>query len=223
MAAYAEILAVIAVLFAFSIISYRKKSLSLDGIFFANIFGILIYAMGGIMPFATTVLFFAIAEISTKYSRSKLGLEHEKRTVSNIVGNGLPALISIFLGSPIAFYGAISAALSDTVSSEIGLLSKSKPRLITRLNETVERGVDGGVSLLGAASGIIAAIIIALICYFVTNKPEAIIVITIAGFGGSVVDSILGAELERKGIIGNTTVNFIASLFGAVVAYGLLR
>lgn len=222
MAGYAEILAVIAVLFAFSIISYKKKSLSLDGVFFANIFGIIIYAIGGIMPFATAVLFFAIAEISTKYSRSKLNLEHEKRTVSNIVGNGLPALISIFLGSPVAFYGAISAALSDTVSSEVGLLSKAKPRLITRPNEIVERGVDGGVTLLGIASGIIAAMIIALICYFATKNPEAIFVITIAGFGGSVVDSILGAELERKGVIGNTTVNFIASCFGAIVAYSLL-
>ena len=219
---YLEIAAVILILAIFSFLSYKKKSLSLSGIALANIVGILIYVFGNILSFGTILVFFVIAEACTRYNREKLKSEHGKRTTANIVGNGFAALAAILLGQYAAFYGALSAALSDTVSSEIGMLAKKKPRLITHLHTEVEPGTDGGVTLLGFASGFVAAFIIAGIYYFISGNLLAIAVITIAGMLGSVIDSVLGAELERKGIIGNTTVNFLASSFGAIFSYLLL-
>jgi uncharacterized protein (TIGR00297 family) len=219
---YPEIVLIIAVLAFFSGLSYFRKSLSPKGIAVANTVGLLVYAFGNLFSFLTIIVFFSVAEACTRYSRQRLSSPHSTRTTSNIIGNGLAALLAILLGHYSAFYGALSAALSDTVSSEIGMLSRNKPRLITRPGTKVERGTDGGVTALGFASGLVAAFIIAGIYYFISGNIFAIAVITIAGVGGSVVDSILGAELERKGIIGNTAVNFIASSFGALLAFLLL-
>ena len=44
------------------------------------------------------------------------------------------------------------------------------------------------------------------------------IVVTIIGWLGCQVDSILGAVFENKGIIGKHTVNFLATLSGALMA-----
>ena len=52
------------------------------------------------------------------------------------------------------------------------------------------------------------------------------VVVTIVGWLGCQVDSILGELLENKGYIGKHTVNFLATLSGAamavVVAFRLL-
>ena len=43
-------------------------------------------------------------------------------------------------------------------------------------------------------------------------------IITTIGWLGCQVDSVLGALLENKGYIGKHTVNFLATLSGAVMA-----
>ena len=47
------------------------------------------------------------------------------------------------------------------------------------------------------------------------------VILIIAGFSGSIVDSLVGATLERKKMINNTIVNFIGSSSGALIALGL--
>ena len=57
-------------------------------------------------------------------------------------------------------YAAVAA---DTFSSELGILSKSNPRLITSLNfRRVPPGTNGGVSLVGTLAGFLGAFTIAL-------------------------------------------------------------
>jgi uncharacterized membrane protein len=43
-------------------------------------------------------------------------------------------------------------------------------------------------------------------------------VIVFAGVMGNLADSVLGAALERRHYIGNDTVNFLNTLFAALVA-----
>jgi uncharacterized membrane protein len=43
--------------------------------------------------------------------------------------------------------------------------------------------------------------------------------IVLAGFTGNLVDSVLGAALERKGWIGNNVVNFLNTGVGALVCW----
>lgn len=57
-------------------------------------------------------------------------------------------------------YAAVAA---DTFSSELGILSKSKPRLLTSWNfREVPPGTNGGISLIGTLAGFLGAFVIAL-------------------------------------------------------------
>ncbi len=216
-----ELTLVVMTLILFSLISLKKHSLTNKGIVFANIVGILIYRLGGISSFLVIVAFFVIAESCTRYARAKLKDAHEKRTTANIFGSSGGAMIALILGQHIAFYGAIATALADTVSSEIGMLSKSKPRLITNFKK-VAIGTDGGVTLLGLVAGLIGALIISILYFYLEQNIVIIWIVTAAGFIGSLIDSFLGAVFEREGLLNNMEVNFVSSLSGAIIAYALL-
>lgn len=57
----------------------------------------------------------------------------------------------------VAHYAAVCA---DTFSSELGILSRAQPRLITSLTlRRVPRGTNGGVTLLGLGAGVVGSII----------------------------------------------------------------
>jgi uncharacterized protein (TIGR00297 family) len=115
-----------------------------------------------------------------------------------------------------AFAGAIAAAMSDTLSSEIGILFENT-RLITTFDK-VERGTDGGITLQGSLAGIIGAFFIGALASLVLGiGMDGAIIIGIAGVMGMFGDSILGASLEDKWI-GNEGVNFMATLIGSITS-----
>jgi uncharacterized protein (TIGR00297 family) len=217
---FIELILIIVLLFFAGLISFKTKSLSIKAIITAFFLGLIIYFLGGLPAFTALLIFFLIGEITTKHSRKKLELKHETRTIQNIIGNAGISLISLIAGIPLGFYGAIASALSDTASAEIGMLSKKKPRLITNLKK-VKRGTDGGITLLGLITGAITATIIGLIHYFFYLNFYALIAISIAGFSGTIIDSLLGAKFERNQRLNNNQVNFIASFCGAIIAIGL--
>ncbi|OUJ18628.1 Cytidylyltransferase family enzyme [Methanonatronarchaeum thermophilum] len=119
----------------------------------------------------------------------------------------------VFMG---AYIGAIATATSDTIASEIGTLD-SETRLITNLKKEVKTGANGGVSLAGELASIIGGLTIGLIAYLAFGIEFALIVGPIAGFLGCNIDSLLGATLEKKGILNNEHVNLVATLSGAII------
>ncbi len=211
---------VLGTLSLFSFLAFRSGALSTGGVVLADAIGIASFYLGGLVSFAALAVFYALAEAATRLAR-KTGKQHEQRTASNVFGNAGPAIAALILGQPLAFFGAVAAAFSDTVSSEIGMLSQKKPVLITTLRE-VEKVTDGGITWLGLAAAVLAGTIIAG-TYFFGAKPSinGFLVIVLCGVMGSIIDSLLGATLERKGILGNSHVNFFASLSGAVIAFAL--
>ncbi len=222
---FIENLIIVLILLTFSLISYWKQLLDLEGILLGLIVGVITYVLGGFYSFIAIVVFFIVAESSTKIARKiKVnGKPHERRNIENILGNSGAALLSLALISVspnIAFFGSIAAALSDTISGEIGMLSKSKPRMITSFKE-VEPGTNGAISLLGLIAGLMGAALIALIYFLASNNLLYAFYVFIAGFIGSLTDSFLGATLEKKDLLNNTSVNFLASAFGAILALAL--
>jgi uncharacterized protein (TIGR00297 family) len=217
-----ELLIVVILTLAISSLSFRKKSLDFNGILYASLFGIVTYFLGGFTTFLVILLFFAVAELSTRYARTikTTAKPHETRTMGNILGNAGAGLIALGLNPVqfnIAFFGAMSAALADTLSSEIGLLSKTKPVLITTLKK-VTPGTDGGITFLGLIAAIAGATVIGIVYWYWTQDITIAIILVIAGVFGSLVDSLLGAVLESKKILNNTSVNFLASASGALLA-----
>jgi len=208
---------VLSITLIFSIVSFKKKLLNTTGIIFADVVGGLTFVLGGINSFAAIVLFYVVAESATRITKNKEN--HEQRTTRNILGNAGAAILALFLGQVTPFFGAISAALADTVSSEIGMLSANNPRLITSF-EKVKKGTDGGITLLGTIAALIAGALIGGFYYFAINASLKIAILIVgAGFFGSIIDSVLGAIMERKGLLSNTQVNFIASSSGAIIVF----
>jgi uncharacterized protein (TIGR00297 family) len=103
----------------------------------------------------------------------------------------------------IAQYAAVCA---DTWASELGILSKSPPILITTLRPC-PRGTNGGVSLYGlqvsVAGGVLMGIVGVLIApmfasYSVTEKVQFIAFTGVVGLFGSLLDSLLGALFQNS-------------------------
>lgn len=106
---------------------------------------------------------------------------------------------------------AFACCNGDTWASELGILSKSDPFLITTF-EKVPRGTNGGVSYWGLFVSFLGGIFIGVFYYLATiifvdsesllNSPvqfPVIILGGLAGLFGSVVDSFLGATFQYSG------------------------
>jgi uncharacterized protein (TIGR00297 family) len=147
----------------------------------------------------------------------------------------------------VAYVGCMAAVNADTWATELGVLNPTPPRLITTLRP-VERGESGAISWLGSLAALSGAALIGLIAtLFYPGAGLALLLAGgLGGLGGSFFDSLLGAtvqaifwcpqcqkETERhpRHLCGNPTthhrgwrvmdndlVNFLASLFGAVLA-----
>lgn len=141
-------------------------------------------------------------------------------------------------------YLSIIAQFSDSMASDIGSLSKEKPIDIIRGNR-VEKGISGGVSILGSVSALITSIFGGFIVLLLEGNiyPVLITIVTLSFFS-TIIDSILGSLVQAKyqcptcnnitdnktccnsqttlvgGIkfINNTSVNLITSVITTLIA-----
>jgi uncharacterized protein (TIGR00297 family) len=219
-------------------VSYSMETASVPGMVTGVLLGLLTIVLGDYGWFAMLVAFFGIGGLAAKYhyeEKQDRGIAEDNegaRGTRNVLANSLVALIAVLgaAASPaiavpaqvffFAFAGAVSAALADTLSSEIGGLYDD-PRLITTLEE-VDPGTDGAVTWQGELAGVAGALVVAGIGFvaFRSVDPPAVGVIVAAGLAGMTADSLLGASVEGW-LFGNQGVNFLATLVAAVVGVAL--
>lgn len=121
----------------------------------------------------------------------------------------------------LALAAALSEAAADTLSSELGEVLGGEPRLITTFRR-VPAGTDGAVSLAGSIAGITGAIVTGLVALFAFSfTASQIAIVTFAAVAGLFADSFLGAVFERRGWLNNDAVNFLSTLFAALVTVAL--
>src|SRR5260370_28990625 len=144
------------------------------------------------------------------------------RSASQVVANLGIAAVAVALapaGWPVYALAALAEAAADTASSEIGMAFPGETVLITSW-QRVPAGMDGGISLRGTAAAVAAAAVIAAIGRVagpVTGHHASIVVY--AGFLGTLVDSVLGALLERRGWINNGVVNLLSTAAAVGIAW----
>lgn len=112
---------------------------------------------------------------------------------------------------------SFASATADTLSSELGTIYGRRFFNIITLKAD-QRGLDGVISMEGVLFGLGGSYVIALaytIGFGWSNSN--FIWIIIAGTIGNLTDSALGALLERRGHLGNNTVNFLNTLMAALV------
>jgi uncharacterized protein (TIGR00297 family) len=220
-----------------AVVGHRRGALNRSGAIASWVIGMSIILLVG-MPWLVLILvFFVVAVAATKYkynAKETMGVAEERlgaRSWQNVMANGISPLlfvVSEFI-SPGAIFvagylGAISTAMADTLSSEIGMTSNSDPWLITNFKR-VKPGTHGGVSLLGTAASLVGCLVVGVFAWMMRIETQAswsvltvILMCAVGGIVGSTVDSLLGAVFELKGRMSNSQVNLISTLAGGLAA-----
>jgi uncharacterized protein (TIGR00297 family) len=187
---------------------------------------------GNLEMFIYILCFFCVAEgvtlILNRYS--KRHKKHSKRSYKNLLGNCLAGSVFMVLGHPVAAIASICASFCDTMSSEVGMLSSGKPKLITTF-KTVDKGTDGGITFLGYFAAFMVCVCTIAYFYFfpaIINSSfiyttKFFIIILVCGMLGTTIDSLIGALLEIKGYSDNYQTNFLSSAFAGVIALLLIH
>jgi uncharacterized protein (TIGR00297 family) len=197
--------------------------------------GTLIYGCLGWPGFVVLLAFFVIGSGLTKLGyrrKAAAGLAQEKggrRGARHAFANaGVAAFCALFAATTpypelfaLAFAGAFATAAADTAGSEVGQLYGRRTFLITTLRP-VPRGTDGAVSLEGTLAGIVASLVIGGLGYALgLFGLLAVVLVVVAAFVGTTLESVFGATLEKRGLLDNEAVNFLNTLVGALAAAGL--
>jgi len=193
-----------------STITYIKKSLTLIASIETGIFIFISIYYGGYKCFFILIISYSIIAFVNHLLKEKtlcitksINKKSGPRDAIQVLANVLPAIIAIFLTAfynedfIIAFVTCISEALSDSLSSDIGVLSKNKPVSLFRFKR-VEKGLSGGVSLLGSIScigGIFSISILYLVFY---HNFHGFLTVVIASLLGCFIDTFLGDLLQVK-------------------------
>jgi len=205
-----ELVVGLALVTVLAAVSAAKRYLSAAGVLSGAIIGTGVLVFGGLGWLVLLMAFTVLGSVLTRTGADLKGMMPElkaDRGAKNVLANGLPPLIfaaaaSLLIGWPwsVAFTAAVAAATSDTVSTEVGMLSRSPPRRITRPWEPVPPGISGGVSAVGTLAGALGAIAIASLAASMglLTGPYQIALAASMGFVGNLLDSLLGDLAEIK-------------------------
>ncbi|MDD1664929.1 MAG: TIGR00297 family protein [Methanomicrobiales archaeon] len=228
------LLTAIIVAFSFGYFAYRFRVADVSGLFSGSLVGIILIVFSDVRWFLVMLVFLVIGSAATRYrydAKAAAGIAESHggvRGYVNVFANGLVGVAAAVLyglsgGSPLflaLFLGSVATAAADTMGGEIGMTSH-EPVLITTL-ESVPKGTNGGITPLGEAASLCASAAIALSAFLLgIGTMWILLFVTIAGFAGSNVDSLVGALFENKGVIGNAGTNLIATLSGGLFALAL--
>jgi uncharacterized protein (TIGR00297 family) len=209
----------------------RVRLADVSGVLSGILMGFLIVSFTDFRWFVLILSFFVIGGVFTKYKydyKRAIGIAQEgggARGYRNVFGNGLVALVCAIAfgitGNALlvtAYIGAVATATGDTLASEIGQTYRKLPRLITDLR-LVPHGTDGGITTLGEYSALAGAGAIAIIAILLgVGTFNMMVPVILGGFFGANVDSVLGAVLERRHYLTNSSVNLLATVAGALAA-----
>lgn len=204
-----------------ALLAYWREALDRSGAIGAIVTGTIIFGLGGWTWGALLITFFVLSTLLSKYKAGTKAVLAEKfakgsrRDLGQVLANDgagtLLAVLFAITGAPAllpAFVGAMATVTADTWATEIGVLSKRSPRLLTSW-QIVDPGTSGGISMLGtaatlaggltiggAASGFAA--LVKLLGGAILDVPAIVLVAAgvLGGLVGSLFDSFLGATIQ---------------------------
>ncbi|MDQ3654472.1 MAG: DUF92 domain-containing protein [Chloroflexota bacterium] len=198
--------------------AYHLRALTKSGAVAAIIVGGLIVATAGWWLGVVLVTFFATSSALSMYSsrHSDAGeqVRGKRRDAVQVLANGaiptLCAVASLVVNDSgpwlVASASAIAGAASDTWATEIGRFSQSPPRIITS-GKVAPPGTSGAISTVGTLGSLAGSLLIALVAASGTfpgwtipgiSTWTLVGIVTVAGLGGSIIDSGLGATVQAE-------------------------
>jgi uncharacterized protein (TIGR00297 family) len=216
----------------FALLGWAVRGVTTRGAVAGGIVCFAILLGAGPGGFAALLVLFLLTWGATRVgyaAKQRLGTAeaHGGRNAAQVLANvGVAALCAVFFMAfrdqrpLVAFGAALAEAAADTVSSEIGQAVGGTARLVTSW-KPVTPGTDGAISVAGTAAGAAAAVLVGLTCTLtgVVLGWHQFLICAGAGTFGMIADSLLGATLERRGVLGNNGVNFISTGIAALTGF----
>ena len=216
-------------------VAFALRGVDVSGMFGGFFIGFLVWMGLGGAGFTLLLAFFVLGTGLTKLGyrrKAELNLAQEKggrRGARHAFANGATAAgCALFAATTpvpelfaLGFAGALATAVADTAGSEVGQLWGRRTFLVTTLRP-VPRGTQGAVSMEGTVAGILASMVVAGLG--VAGHLFGLVgagLVVLAAFLGTLLESVVGATLERRGLLDNEGVNFLNTLTGALIAAGL--
>lgn len=221
LAEFHRILLALIISLALGVYAFRKEALSASGTIAAILVGLFIFILGGTDWFVLLAVFFLSSVFFTRFHESQKSVvvqDFAKGGVRDfwqvLANGGIAALIALaffYYREPVLYYaflGVIATVTADTWATELGILGKGKPRLITT-GQRVPVGTSGAISSFGtlvSAAGSAAIAVSALLALNLLSSPLAprsfyysalLFTITVlSGVFGALFDSLLGATVQ---------------------------
>lgn len=219
--------------------SLRARKLTPTGAWLGGGLGLVIFLGTGYVGLVMLGLFFGLGTAASAWrvaDKRQLGLAEEncgRRTAGQVVANagvagGLALLSWLFPAfAPLTILmlaGSFAAATADTLASELGNIYGSRYVNILTLRPD-KRGENGVVSVEGTLLGVAGSGVVAVAYCLGYGWGPWFWELIMAGTVGNLADSLLGATLERRGLLSNNVVNLLNTLAGAcaVAALSLAR
>jgi len=237
----------VAACFLLAGLTYHRKVLDIQGSVLGFVMGLVIGLMGHLLWLILLLLFLMTAFAATRYKYAlKKAMEvaepdKGRRGFSSVMANGWVPMVVALLSFPnpwvdtfpkdvaaVLYLTAISAAASDTIASELGVLSKDV-YMITNFKRT-RPGINGGVSALGTTAALAAAVYTSTIGWVVLQYsgqlaefPLWFMAIPVGmGFAGCQIDSLLGALFENRGMLNKDRVNILSISAATLLALAVI-
>lgn len=192
-----------------ALFSYLLRLLTLDGTLASILVGggILVGTqLGGLLLLA---FFFVSSSFFSKFKKHQKEQAEEivekgsTRDAFQVLANGFGAtvfsILYYIIDNEIFLYGfilSLAIATSDTWASELGVLSKKRPIHIRTLRR-VDRGTSGAISLFGTMMSLLGSFSIAILALFLFGiSYYVVLILTLLGFIGCMIDTILGAFFQ---------------------------
>ncbi|MGH2830175.1 MAG: DUF92 domain-containing protein [Actinomycetota bacterium] len=197
-------------------LGYRREALTRSGWLGAVLIGASLFGFGGLDWGLLLIAFFGSSSLLTRYKESakaevaEIFAKGGPRDLSQALANGgVAAAAAIWFGIAVshsepaehtrhllaAGVGAFAEANADTWATELGVLARCKPRLVTT-GRVVAPGTSGGVTWFGTLAGLGGAALIGALAAAFHGDWRLLPVGTIAGLAGSLFDSLLGATVQ---------------------------
>lgn len=220
---------------AFALVALGLKTISRSGAVAGFVLGVAVYLGYGYKSFLLLLSFFVLGSIATRLgyaTKAARGIAERRRgarswreALANTLAGASFAVLVIATHQEAAFLVALVAAFGeaagDTVSSEIGQWLSQHAYLITTFKR-VPAGENGGVSLGGSLAGLLASGLVVGLGYGLGLCGKGGVAIAFsAAVAGNLLDSLLGATLERRGLVTNGIVNFAGTSFAGGFALAL--
>lgn len=244
--------------------AWKARSLSRSGALAAVMTGTVAAAAGWSWAILL-VLYFVSSTLLSRFGRrrkfdrtagvvEKPGARDAWQVLSNGLAFTIAAIAAIAYPHPLglleaAAAGSLAASAADTWATEIGTLVGQEPRSIIGAR-TLRVGQSGGVTWAGSLASVAGALFVGLFATAVGWPPQMLAAVVTGGLAGSLVDSVLGAVVQRRSwcdacgaptemrvhtcgsrtrhaeglsFMGNDLVNFLATVAGASTAALLAR